>query len=62
MYFRVNLRMKKPTFCCCFTWIVFIELNFTVAILLIKKTWDDGIANKVGGRGLLRNGEGGGGS
>ena len=61
MYFRVNLRMKEPTLCCCFTWIVFIELNFTVAILLIKKIWDDGIANKVGGWGLLRNGEGGGG-
>ena len=38
MYFRVNLRMKKPT---CFTWIVFIEFNFTVAFLLIEKTWDD---------------------
>ena len=39
MYFRVNLKMKKPTLCCCFTWIVFIELNFTVAFLLIRKTW-----------------------
>ena len=29
--------MKKPTLCCCFTWIVFIELNFTVAFLLIRK-------------------------
>ena len=29
MYFRVNLKMKKPTLCCCFTWIVFIELNFS---------------------------------
>ena len=37
MYFRVNLKMKKPTICCCFTWIVFIEHNFTVAFLLIKK-------------------------
>ena len=42
MYFRVNLKMKKPTLCCCFTWIVFIELNFTVAFLLIRKTWNDG--------------------
>ena len=31
---------KKPTLCCCFTWILFIELNFTVAFLLIRKTWD----------------------
>ena len=28
MDFRVNLKMKKPTFCCCFTCVVFIELNF----------------------------------
>ena len=27
--------------CCCFTWIVFIELNFAVAFRLIPKTWDD---------------------
>ena len=40
MYFRVNLKMKKPTLCCCFTWIVFIKLNFTFAFLLIKKTWN----------------------
>ena len=39
MYFRVNLRMKKLTLCCSFTWIVFIKLNFTVALLLIGKTW-----------------------
>ena len=32
--------MKKPTLCCCFVWIVFIEINFTVAFLLIRKTWD----------------------
>ena len=56
MYFRVNLRMKKPTLCCCFTQIVFIELNFTVAFLLIRKTWDDRYAGKVGGWGVLRNG------
>ena len=40
--------MKKPTLCCCFTWIVFIELNFTVAFLLIRKTWDDRFAGKLG--------------
>ena len=43
MYFRVNLRMKKPMLCCCFIWIVFIELNFTVPFL------DDRFAGKVGG-------------
>ena len=41
MYFRVNLKMEKATFCCCFTWILFIQLNFTVAFLLIRKTWDN---------------------
>ena len=35
MYYRVNLKIKKPTLRCCFTWIVFIELNFTVAFSLI---------------------------
>ena len=29
IYLTVNLKMKKPTLCCCFTWIVFIELNFS---------------------------------
>ena len=48
--------MKKPTLCCCFTWIVFIELNFTVAFLLIRKTWDGRFAGKVWGWGILRNG------
>ena len=61
MYFRVNLKMKKPTLCCCFSWIIFIELNLTVAFLLIRKTWDDRFADKVGGGGgdgeILRNGE-----
>ena len=37
MYFRVNLKMKKPTLFCCFTWIAFTELNCTVAFMLIKK-------------------------
>ena len=44
MYFRVNLAMKKPTFRCCFTWILFTELSFAVAFLLIRKTWDDRFA------------------
>ena len=41
MYFRVNVKMKKPT-CCRFTWIAFVKLNFTVACLLIKKKNSDG--------------------
>ena len=53
MYFRVNLKIKKPTLCC-FTWIVFNELNFTVAFLLKRKTWDDRFADKV-----VRGGDGG---
>ena len=48
MYLRVNLKIKKPTLRCCFTWIEFIALNFTVAFLLIRKTWDDPFAGKVG--------------
>ena len=30
MHFGVNLKMKKPALSCCFTWIAFVELNFTV--------------------------------
>ena len=56
MHFRVNLKMKKPKLCCCFKWIVFIELNFIVAFLLIRKTLDDRFAGKMGGLGILRNG------
>ena len=52
MYFRVNLKMKKPTLCSCFTRIVFIGLNFTVAFLLIRRTWDDRFAGKVGDGGF----------
>ena len=48
--------MNKPTLFCCFTRIVFIKLEFTVAFLLIRKTWDDRFAGKVGGWGILRNG------
>ena len=40
MYFRVTLKMKKATLCCRFSWIAFIERNFTVAFLLIRKTLD----------------------
>ena len=56
MYFRVNLKMKKPTLCCCFPWLLFIELNFTVVFLLIRKTWDGRFVGKAGGWWMLRNG------
>ena len=57
MYFRMNLKMKKQTLCYCFTCIVFIELNFTVAFLLMTKTGDGWFADKVGGGWkILRNG------
>ena len=49
IWFRMNLKKKKPT------WIVFIELNFTVGLLLIRKTSDDRFAGKVGVWGILRN-------
>ena len=49
MYFRVNLKMKKPTLL--FYMIVFIELNFAVTFLLIRKTWDDQFT-KVGDGGF----------
>ena len=49
MYFRVNLKIKSHHYVVFFTWIVFIELNFTVAFLLIKKAWDDQFSSKVGG-------------
>ena len=58
MYFRVNLKMEKPVLCCCFTWIVFIELNFIAGFLLIRKTWDDRFTVKVGVWGILKNGGG----
>ena len=61
MQFRLNLKMKKPTLCCCFTWIVFTELNFTVAFLLIRKSQDDGFAGEVGEQGNGGFGMGGGG-
>ena len=55
MYFRVNMKMKKLILCCCFTWIVFIKLNFTVTFLLIKTNWDDRSAGKVKGWGIFKN-------
>ena len=58
MDFRVNLKMKKSTLCYCFTWIVFIELNFIVAFLLIRKTWNDGLASELGRGGWGGGGEG----
>ena len=59
MYFRVNLnsKLKKPMLYCCFTWIVFIELNFTVAFLLIRKTWNEQFVSKVGGMGDFKKWE-----
>ena len=51
MYFTLHLKMKKPTLGYCFTWIVFIELNFRIAFLLIRKTWDDRFAGKMKGCG-----------
>ena len=36
-----KLKNKKAILYCCFTWIVFIELDFKVAFLLRKKAWDD---------------------
>ena len=51
--------MKKPTLSC-FTWIVLIELNFTVPFLLIRKTWDDRWGGGGGGGGWKEGGGGGG--
>ena len=36
--------MKKPTCCCYLTRIALIELNFTIAFLLTRKTWDGRLA------------------
>ena len=56
MYFRVKLKMTNPTLCCCFTWIEFIELNFTVTFLLIRKTCNGRFVGKVRGWEISRNG------
>ena len=47
MCFEVNFKMKKPTLSCCFKWILFIELDFTVAFLLINNTCDDWFAGNI---------------
>ena len=39
MYFRVNLKMKMKKPRLLFYMDIFTELNFTVAFLLIRKTW-----------------------
>ena len=54
---KLDLKMKKPMLCC-FERIVFIELNFAVAFLLIRKTWDDRFVSKMGGWRVLINGGG----
>ena len=59
MYLRVNLKMKKPTLCCCFIWIAFIELNFTVAFLLISQTWDGRFVSNIACNTNLSAGGGG---
>ena len=51
MYFWVDLKMKKPLLCC-FTRILFIELNLTGVFLLIRTIWDDRFAGKVGNGGF----------
>ena len=48
MHFRVNLKMKTPTLSCWFAWVVFIELEFTLAFLLIRKAWVDRFVSKGG--------------
>ena len=57
---RVNLKIKKPTLCCCFTWIVFIELTFTVAFLLIRKLGMIDLPVRWGGMVDFQKREGGG--
>ena len=39
--------MKKQTLCSCFTWITFIEINFSF-ISVNKETWKGRFAGKVG--------------
>ena len=46
--------MKKPALRCCFTWIVLIELNFTVAFLSIRKTWGGRFIGKLRGMGHFK--------
>ena len=49
MYFKRNFKMKKPKLRCCLTWVIFIELIFTVPCLLKSKIWNDRFAGKGGG-------------
>ena len=60
MYFINNKHYRACTleWCRCFTWIVFIELSFIVAFLLIRKTLMTHLGFKRGGWG---GGGGGGG-
>ena len=51
-----ELENEKANITLVFTWIVFIELNFTVAFLLIRKTWDGRLVGSVGGWGDPSNG------
>ena len=44
--------MKKLSLCWCFTWIVFIELNFKVVFLLTRKTLDEGLTIRWGDEGF----------
>ena len=55
MYFRVNLKMKKPTLYCSFAWIGFIKLNLKVAFLLLRRSGDGRFLGQVKGWGILRN-------
>ena len=50
--------MEKPTLFC-FALIAFIELNVTVAFLLIRKAWDDQFTDKSWGMGNFKKWGGG---
>ena len=50
--------MKKPTLSWCFTWIVFIDLNFTVAFLFSEENLRGLICQRDGGdQGFWERGE-----
>ena len=55
MHFCVNLKMKK-SLCCWFTWIIFIELNFS-CISVHKENLECSICGKEEEWEILRNGE-----
>ena len=48
--------MKKPALCCCFTWIVFVELDFS-CISVYKENLGWPIYRLGEGMGISRNGE-----